>query len=120
MLPRQDSSPKGLTTSSASRSFLARCCSLFDTDTDADANDAEGVDIFDARLPRDTDILRFDADDFVTSLPDRTLILLPVRDGATDATLTSSDRFVPGLVDSDTARPLTGRSSMLSINRSHF
>lgn len=98
-----------LTTSSASLSFLARCCSLFDADT----TDADGVDIFDARLPRDTDILRFDADDFVMSLPDRTLILLPVLDGATDAMLTSSDRFVPGLVDNETARPLTGRSSIL-------
>ena len=105
-----------LTTSSASLSFLARCCSLFDADT----NVADGVDIFDARLPRDTDILRFDADDFVTSLPDRTLILLPVLEGATDATMTSSDRFVPGRVDSDTARPLTGKSSILEQNHSEL
>jgi hypothetical protein len=77
-----------------------------------DAVTADGTDIFDVLLPRETDARRFD-EGFVTSLPARTLILLAALDGATDETLTSSDRFVPGRVDNETARPLTGRSSML-------
>ena len=43
------------------------------------------------------------------------LDLLPVLEGATETSVTSSDRFVPGRVESGSARPLTGKSSMLQI-----
>ena len=45
------------------------------------------------------------------------LDLLPVLEGATETSVTSSDRFVPGRVESGSARPLTGKSSMLKLKR---
>ena len=64
-------------------------------------------------LPRDTDGRRLAAvDDFWLSLL-LTFDLLPVREGPTETSETSSDRFVPGRVERGRARPLTGRSSIL-------
>jgi hypothetical protein len=64
-------------------------------------------------LPRDTDCRRLAAvDDFWLSLL-LTFDLLPVREGPTETSETSSDRFVPGRVERGRARPLTGRSSIL-------
>ena len=45
------------------------------------------------------------------------LDLLPVLEGATETSVTSSERFVPGRVESGSARPLTGKSSMLKLKK---
>jgi hypothetical protein len=63
-------------------------------------------------LPRDIEGRRLAAvEDFCDS--DLMLDLLPVLEGPTDASVTSSIRFVPGRVERGRARPLTGRSSIL-------
>jgi hypothetical protein len=41
------------------------------------------------------------------------LDLLPILDGTFEVMLTSSERLVPGRVANGTARPFTGRSSIL-------
>ena len=102
-------------------SFAWSCCSLFDevrlllllllllTAV---------TDVFAVRLvlPLDTDgRLLAAVEDFWLSFPARMLDLLPVLEGATETSVTSSDRFVPGRVESGSARPLTGKSSMLQI-----